>query len=613
MDVVVTVGGATYTFDFLTIDAAAAASGIANAINAEGGVNTDVVSADGTTFLGSTYDSIVIDALGAATVVAASSVSVIGGSNGIAFYGAAGSTDNIAFAGGANTINAGTGSTYNIATGNGNDLISASGSGSVDAGAGSNTILASGAGSQEITSYGVGDLIALGSGNTTVASGGTGAIIFGGSGADVMADTGTADTVVAGTGAMTIFGGSQGVYLLSSSQSDFVVAGTQPTSSDTIVGAAGGAETVFGGTSDLVFAENSSLLYVASQGSAATISGGTSGNATVFGAAGANIDFYGGSGEPEATLVQGSGAETISAATSQASVVFAGAPGNALLIGGTAPDTFIFSSGGGTDDTIENATEADVFALQNYGSNEVSNDLAHATYSNGNATITTSDGSAFTFIDVTSLTQTSADTFSVACFSRGTRIATSRGEIAVEALTLDDQVLTVDSGPSAIRWIGYRDIDLTRHAAPDHVRPIRVRTGAFGQGRPRRDLMLSPDHAIFVEGVLIPVKYLVNDITIRQMEAETVTYFHIELERHEIVLAEGLPCESYLDTGDRAAFAGGVTMEIHAVWGSEARDVALIMDALGYAPMRVAGPEVELVKAQLASRCHSEEQASAAA
>jgi hypothetical protein len=189
----------------------------------------------------------------------------------------------------------------------------------------------------------------------------------------------------------------------------------------------------------------------------------------------------------------------------------------------------------------------------------------------------------------------------IACYAAGTRIATTRGEVAVEALTLDDQVLTAESGPSAIRWIGHRSIDLTRHATPERVQPIRVRAGAFGEGLPRRDLMLSPDHAVFVEGVLIPIKHLANGHSIAPLSVQSVTYFHVELAHHEIMLAEGLPAESYLDTGDRMAFAEAEAPLLHPVFGAEARDITLLHDALGCAPLRITGVEVERARARLAA------------
>jgi hypothetical protein len=89
------------------------------------------------------------------------------------------------------------------------------------------------------------------------------------------------------------------------------------------------------------------------------------------------------------------------------------------------------------------------------------------------------------------------------------------------------------------------------------VWPVRVRAGAFGDRRPDRDLLLSPDHAVFTGGVLIPVRYLVNGATVIQERVDGLTYWHVELDRHDVILAEGLACESYLDTGNRGAFING--------------------------------------------------------
>jgi hypothetical protein len=97
------------------------------------------------------------------------------------------------------------------------------------------------------------------------------------------------------------------------------------------------------------------------------------------------------------------------------------------------------------------------------------------------------------------------------------------------------------------------------------------------------------------------VKHLLNGDTIRQIDRAAVTYVHVELPRHGVVLAEGLPCETYLDTGDRGGFAradGSVTL--HPAFGSERTDISLVMEAAGYAPLRVTGPEVARVRARLA-------------
>ncbi len=106
-----------------------------------------------------------------------------------------------------------------------------------------------------------------------------------------------------------------------------------------------------------------------------------------------------------------------------------------------------------------------------------------------------------------------------------------------------------------IVWIGYRRVDIARHKQPDKLLPIRIMPGALDDGIPNRPLYLSPDHAVFVDDVLIPAKFLCNGRTIVQVPADRVTYYHIELPRHDVVFAEGLPAESYLDTGNRSSFA----------------------------------------------------------
>jgi hypothetical protein len=97
-----------------------------------------------------------------------------------------------------------------------------------------------------------------------------------------------------------------------------------------------------------------------------------------------------------------------------------------------------------------------------------------------------------------------------------------------------------------LKWIGSR--------AVGGAVPVRITAGAFGDGQPHRDLWLSPDHAVCVDGALIPVRYLVNGTTITEVACDAVTYWHVELETHAVLFAEGLAAESYLGAGNRAAF-----------------------------------------------------------
>jgi hypothetical protein len=149
-------------------------------------------------------------------------------------------------------------------------------------------------------------------------------------------------------------------------------------------------------------------------------------------------------------------------------------------------------------------------------------------------------------------------TSAIVCFCAGTRIRTTDGEVPVESLAIGHTVLTAAGPARPIRWIGHRTIDLARHPEPVLVRPIRIAAGALADGIPARDLRVSPDHAMLVDGALIPARLLVNHRSItEETDATSVTYFHVELDSHDLILAEGAPTESYLDTGNRNVFANG--------------------------------------------------------
>jgi T5SS/PEP-CTERM-associated repeat protein len=184
----------------------------------------------------------------------------------------------------------------------------------------------------------------------------------------------------------------------------------------------------------------------------------------------------------------------------------------------------------------------------------------------------------------------------VQCFAAGTRIAGPHGEVSVEALRVGDNVALAEGGVADVVWIGHRTVDAARHPQPRKVWPVRIAAGAFGAGMPRRDLLLSPDHAVFVENVLIPVKCLINGSTIVQLPVDSVSYYHVELAQHDVILAEGLPVESYLDTGDRSDFAnGGGPVRLHPDFN------VLAWEALGCARLVMTGPELDAARARIAA------------
>ncbi len=166
-------------------------------------------------------------------------------------------------------------------------------------------------------------------------------------------------------------------------------------------------------------------------------------------------------------------------------------------------------------------------------------------------------GNNFAFTAVGSETD-----ITVPCFAAGTRIRTRRGEIAVERLELGDMVVNPWGEMLPVVWLGHRRVDCRRHPRPADVHPVRVRAHAFAPGQPARDLWLSPDHSVFIDGDLIPVRHLVNGISIAQIAVPSIEYWHVELPRHDVLLAEGMPSESYLDTNNRDAFAGGSATQL---------------------------------------------------
>ncbi|KXV36119.1 hypothetical protein AD936_14650, partial [Gluconobacter japonicus] len=145
--------------------------------------------------------------------------------------------------------------------------------------------------------------------------------------------------------------------------------------------------------------------------------------------------------------------------------------------------------------------------------------------------------------------------FGTPCYCPGTLIATEEGEIPVENLQVGTRVQTASGEIRPIRWIGRRAYDPIFAYGNRDVLPILLRKGSLGNTLPRRDLTVSPLHAMFVDGYLIPALHLVNGLSIIQIEKpDQISYIHIELETHDILLAEGAPSESFIDDGSRGMF-----------------------------------------------------------
>ena len=314
--------------------------------------------------------------------------------------------------------------------------------------------------------------------------------------------------------------------------------------------------------------------------------------------------------------------------------IFDSAPDNTLDLSGFSSNSTVnldpgsFSSAGGLTNNIGIAYDTAIDSAIGGSGNNTFYVNADADTINGgsggtNTVVFSSNLAAFSLkkssgeVTVTNLTTSVTDqlqnvakiqfsdqsilTANLACYAAGTRIATAAGDVAVEALRAGDAVLLAREAATAdVIWVGRRRLRASAQPRPEQVWPIRIHAGALGDGVPRHDLRVSPEHAMWVDGALMPARCLMNGTSIVQEQVEEITYYHIELPRHDLLLAEGAPAESWLDTGNRAMFenAPGAIL-LHPTMHSNAPP---IRPASRCAPLVEDGPAVAAARARLAAR-----------
>lgn len=292
-----------------------------------------------------------------------------------------------------------------------------------------------------------------------------------------------------------------------------------------------------------------------------------------------------------------------------APIVDAGRAGDDSLIGGDGDDT-IFGQGG--DDTLS-AGDGDDF-LFGGADRDVLKDLNVGDFADGGGSTTSGDPSDdFDTLDLRGVLSdvpggsistnfTSPDKENgfvqvfdaggdeigrikfreieniIPCFTTGTRIATPKGERAVEDLKPGDVVITRDNGLQEIRWVGRRDLSLADLRKAPSLRPVQIKAGALGRGLPERDMLVSPQHRILMNNertalyfedreVLAAARHLTELSGISQKTAMPVSYIHFMCDRHEVVLSDGAWTESF-QPGDTVMDAMGKTAqeEIYALF-----------------------------------------------
>jgi Hint domain len=187
------------------------------------------------------------------------------------------------------------------------------------------------------------------------------------------------------------------------------------------------------------------------------------------------------------------------------------------------------------------------------------------------------------------------------CFLAGTMIRTPKGEVAVEEIRVGDRVVVHDSdAPRDVIWVGSKHVNVRPGPALDDAGcPVCVLKDAIAEGVPFKDLLITPEHSLFFDGKLVPVRMLVNGRSIFYDTAiQSYDYYHIETSAHSVIYADGMPTESYLDTGNRRSFAqsSGVVNAFGCLktWKEDAA-----------APLTVAREQVEPLFRQVEARAEA--------
>jgi hypothetical protein len=144
---------------------------------------------------------------------------------------------------------------------------------------------------------------------------------------------------------------------------------------------------------------------------------------------------------------------------------------------------------------------------------------------------------------------------STVCFMPGTQVLTPAGEVSVETLRKGDLVTTTDGRHVPVSWLGRQTVSRI-FADPMRVLPIRIKAGALAENVPSRDLLISADHAILIDAMLVQAGALVNGTSIvRETDVPTTyTLYHVEVDDHSLILADNVPSETFVDNVDRLAF-----------------------------------------------------------
>jgi Ca2+-binding RTX toxin-like protein len=389
------------------------------------------------------------------------------------------------------------------------------------------------------------DLVFGGDGNDTILTGDDADTIEGGAGNDSIDAGIDADLISGGDGNDTIIGGEGSDTIDGGAGDDLIFGGLDPSFPDSLNipddNPSGPDDPVTDNGRDLIFGgDGNDTIF------------GQDDDDTIYGGAGADlidggIDddlLFGDDGDD--TILGGDGDDTIT-----------GGAGADSLSGGAGRDTFVIGSVADADgDIIDGGSGGDDFDTLDLTGLGPFVRVGETTDPDGNSTSGT-----INFLDSPGGTVIGSLSYSeieniVPCFTPGTRIATPRGEVAVEDLREGDRVITRDNGLQEVRWVGARALGAAEFVAEPRLRPVRIRAGALGHGLPERDMLVSPQHRVLLTSeraalyfgereVLAAARHLVGMEGIAEVRTTGTTYIHFMCDRHEVVLSDGAWTESF--------------------------------------------------------------------
>jgi len=418
----------------------------------------------------------------------------------------------------------------------------------LDSGIASGTIVSSGGGfalyspgASAVSAQIYGDPVTVYSGATA-----TGTVLFSGTQLTVKSG-GVVSTTSVGSGSYEFDSGTAISTTVSAGGNEYVEKGGTATGT-----------TVFGGQA--IASGGSAAGTTVSSGGTLTVSSGGVATGAIVGGSGLALVIS--SGTASNTVLSGGGTlEVQSGGIVTGSVTFSGT-GDILKIDGTGlptdPSTLIGA-------TISGFAGGDEIDLQNIGFSAA----GHVSLIGGNELQITENGTTYD-LQLDPSQSFAGDFFHLAndggghtlitenatpCYCRGTLIRTADGEVPVENLRIGHWVVTLGGESLPIKWIGRRSYRDWQAVGNDDVQPICFKAGSIADHVPARDLFVSPEHAMFVDGVLVPARHLVNGVSILKMEGmERIDYFHLEFDRHVVIFAEDAKAESFVDDDSRMLF-----------------------------------------------------------